>query len=285
MMRRIMFAIAIAMFLGFTADARAAFIDLTTAGANNILDNHSGAIGGQFIVQQVPDQSTGTGVIDAFVRVQAQGNNDTEQGYNTSIPTNQGNSPLDTKFGSFTHAISLADIPVVTISGVAYRQFLLDINQTTANPTLSLNQIQIFQANTDMLHTGLSAATVSANAVISFAGATEVFRLNNATINSSSHEIKLDYSLNAGSGSGDMFLYVRDSSFTGPTNNVILYSHFGTPPGGSGTNDGIEEWAVLRGSSTNPVPAPPSVLMLGIGMACVGLSQIRRTLRNRATAA
>ena len=85
--------------------------------------------------------------------------------------------------------------------------------------------------------------------MIQFAGLTEVFRMNNAS--STLHDIRLDYSLNAGSGSGDMFLYVLDAVFdavfTAGFTNVILYSQFGLNPGPNRSNDGFEEWATLNG--------------------------------------
>jgi hypothetical protein len=42
--------------------------------------------------------------------------------------------------------------------------------------------------------------------------------------------IHMDYSLNAGSGSGDLFFYVLDSRFSN-ISNVILYSQFGKSAG------------------------------------------------------
>jgi hypothetical protein len=58
----------------FAAAAPATALDLVNAG-------DSGFVNGAFF-QQVPDQSTGTGVIEPFLRVQANG---TEQGFNTSV--------------------------------------------------------------------------------------------------------------------------------------------------------------------------------------------------------
>jgi hypothetical protein len=130
-----------------------------------------------------------------------------------------------------------------------------------------------------MLHTSLTGATSANQAVIGFSGATEVFRLNNATPLASSLEILLDYSLNPGSGAGDMFLYVRNSSFAQtPGSNIILYSQFGVPPGSAATNDGFEEWAVLRGS-TNAVPEPSTIAVAFAGFAALGFNGLRRLRR------
>ena len=198
--------------------ASAAIIDLTTAGASA---TETAAIGGTFFVQQVPDQSTGTGVIEPFLRIQANG---AEQGYNTDEKVE-----YDTKAGTWTHALLLSDVPIVNLGGTDYYQFLLDINQNSGqeNELLSLNQIQIFQAASDP---GNDAETIDeSNTVplISFgAAATERFRLNNA--GSLTNELLLNYELNSGSGSGDMFLYVRVDAFANTGGYVVFYSQFGT---------------------------------------------------------
>src|SRR5262245_57718589 len=112
-------------------------IDLTSPGATNGVQagDNTAAIGGTFIVQQIDPESAGARVIDSFLRVQQTG---TERGYNTDLGT-----ALDDKApsGGFTRAITLSEIPIVTLGGVEYRQFLLDINQNTQEK-LSLNQSQ-----------------------------------------------------------------------------------------------------------------------------------------------
>ena len=257
-------------------------LDLTTAGAT---EDGTAAVGGTFIVQQVPDQSTGTGVIDSFVRIQ---NNVNESGYNTDLAPQ-----LDTKAGTFTHSITLGEVPLVALAdGNVYYQFLLDINQNTGgtNEFLSLTQIQIFTAASDQLHTGLTDATATTASAIQFAGATERFRMSSTSSNQF-NEIQLNYALNGGSGSGDMYLYVLKSAFgaVSSTSNVILYSQFGTPPGAYSTNDGFEEWALLKGVTTctgtgcdvTVTPEPASLMLLGSGlaMAAVRFRKNRKAVR------
>src|SRR4051794_25129826 len=98
----------------------AVLVDLSTAGAT------ASATGAVF--QQCNAQPTGTGIIHSLLRTQATG---TEQGYNTDarpLQLDENKSP------QFTRSLSLAQVPIVTLNGVAYRQFLLDINQSSASP-------------------------------------------------------------------------------------------------------------------------------------------------------
>lgn len=244
-------------------------IDLTMAGNSSA---QTAALGGIFTVMQVDPQPTGTGFIDSFLRVQAKGS---EQGYNTDNGT-----PLDDKAGNFTRALLLSDIPIIEVGGILYRQFLLDINENEDN-LLSLNQIQLFQTNTDPTAFSLTGATsTNPPQMDSFTpGATEVFRMNNSSNSTNPFEIQLNASLNSGSGSGDMFLYVPDADFNRSLSNVVLYSQFGKPPGDSESDAGFEEWAVLTGQA---VPEPGSLILLGTGLLFLGLTKLKsdQKLRN-----
>ena len=68
--------------------------------------------------------------------------------------------------------------------------------------------------------------------------------------------VKLDASLNHGSGSGDMLFFVPDSVFACAGSNpyVYLYSKFGV---NYATNGGFEEWAPAVGPFNPPAPPPP----------------------------
>lgn len=162
--------------------ATADTLDLTTAGTSGFLN---GAL-----FRQTSPQPTGVGTIQSFLRLQ---NNGVEQGYNTSArPIESG---YDTKTDpNFTRDRRLDQIPIVTIDGVAYREFLLDINENTGSnqELLSLDRLQIFQSN---------AGNVNQYANLG----TKVYDLG------SGNTIVLNYALNAGSGLGDMFAYIPDS--------------------------------------------------------------------------
>jgi hypothetical protein len=213
----------------------AAVLDLTTSGAEATAP--SGAI-----VEQVDPQPMGTGYIHAFVRIQAKnGENGIEQGYNTDgrpLQFDEKTSP------AFTRSITFGQVPEVTVNGGSYFEFLLDINQDSNSPLLSLDEVQIFLGSTgNLLGYDSSAGTL--------AGLSPVFDLNSG----SPVEVLLNARLSSGLGSGDMALFVPAADFAGasPSSYLYLYSHFGNI---AAANGGYEQWAV---PSTPPSQLPPPV--------------------------
>ena len=114
-------------------DASAGVCDLTTNGAScgpALFTNFA-------IFGEVSPQPTGTGYIDPFLRLQARNQ---EQGYNTSAPFNLDEKKPD----NFTHDLLLSKVPLKTINGVQYREFFLDINESTNKELLSLDELRIY---------------------------------------------------------------------------------------------------------------------------------------------
>lgn len=246
-------------------------LDLTPV-ANTSL-SQSANLGGTFVVANTAAQSTGTGVIDSFVRIHQTGE---ERGYNTS---NWGGPqpPLDDVAGNFTHALQLNAVPIVTIGGLDYREFLLDVAQPS-NGNISVNQIQLFQSSADVGTTfSLTEADATHDALISFPSATEIFRMNAGPPTAANYEVVIDS--NHGNGAGDMFLYVRNNLFDNsqPNSYVTLFSQFGLPPGTFASAGSFEEWSVLKGAPNRAVPEPFSIAiwsLLGLGGA--GLAAVRQ---------
>jgi len=250
-------------------------LDLSTVGSSSGLQ--TGALGGTFYEAQTSDQPTGSGTWNSFLRVQANGSSDVEQGYNTDTTPQ-----YDSKGGSFTHTILLSAIPTVTaLDGTVYRVIGLDVNQNSGGTSnlLSLNQVQIFSSSSDPgLNNSLTDATATTPPQIGFAaGVTELFRMNNSS-STNFFETKLNSDLRQGSGHADILFYINNSAFSGASDSsfITLYSQFGTPPGGFSTNDGYEEWATVTGTDVPPPPpaaTPEPSTIMGAGTAvlmCLG---------------
>jgi SdrD B-like domain len=196
-----------------------ALFNLTTVGASETVNDA--------ILQQTDAQPTGTGVISSFVRMQGTG---VESGYNTDarpLQFNENSSPR------FTRSLRLSDVPVVVVGGVGYRQFLLDINQKSSSPLLSLDELKIFLGSSPNL-TGYDRTAGQ------LAGLAAVYDLDAGSDNS----VLMNYALNHGSGSGDVTVLIPDRLFASATVDpfVYLYSAFGQT---AAANAGFEEWAVL----------------------------------------
>src|SRR6266446_8251391 len=235
-------AVVAVAVLFFASGAQATIVDL-------INGDGPGTINGAMF-EWVSSQSTGTGIIDPFLRVQA---DETEQGYNTSNPS----PPFDDKTGVFTHDVTFAELMTteVTIGGQNYFKILLGINQTGDNPHLSLDQLQFYTSPTGSLNT----TNLSLLGTLRYS-----FSPGDAVL--------LDASRNSGNGFGDMFAFIPVSAFAGTslTDFVYLYCHFGNT---IASNDGFEEWALV----VNPIPEASAFFpIVGLLAAVFSTQFVRR---------
>ena len=225
---------------------------------NLITTGSSGTVNGGFF-QQISASSTGTGVINPFVRISGK---DVEEGYNNSVSKvtldnqNQGGT-------NFVKDIQLGIVPLVTLSGVPYYQFLLDLNESAGgnNELISLNELEVWLRPTALTAANMPGAKGDYDD-LSTSGAVKSWDLDSGPDGEST--IELNYILNPGSGGGDMFAYIPASALgNNPLSFVYLYSKFGTP---NGSDASFEEWATLEAAPARVPDGGATVALLGLSL-------------------
>ena len=155
--------------------------------------------------------------------------------------------------------------------GINYREFFLDIQETSSAPRLSVDELRVF-LGPDGVGSNYGSGMLN--------GITPIYNLDNGVDN----WIKLDIALNPAGTVGAMVTYIPNSLFANPSANpyVYLYSKFGS----SFSSDGsFEEWWVnspLAPPPSAPVPEPTGLLLLGSGLvvAARNLQKSRRRATN-----
>ena len=261
-------AIVLAAGVALCWSARADMLDLSSAGA-------SGWLNGAFF-EQISPQTTGTGVIRPFVQISS--NQAVAHAYNTTVNNTLDVGPSDI----FNHELFLSEVPLtlvptMNVNGELYRMFLLDINEPKNGEArlLSLDEVQIWLSDTPNQGVETFAggsATANTGDLLDLADAALVYQLDsNLTQGNPDNWVLLDYALNEGQGSGDMFMYIPDSLFDSSAGDyVYLYSRFGE---NYANDSGFEEWAVLAEKGGQVVPEPASFLLLGTGLAVLIVSR------------
>ena len=156
------------------------------------------------------------------------------------------NPPMD-DVRSGTRSVRLNEIPKVTIDGVSYRVFLLDIDEPRNNGTLSLDELRIYANNSKNVG-GYDAGSKQ------LGGRSAIFDMDAG----SNVTVKLDGNLNT-NGKGDAFVLVPNSAFAARNGRdfITLYTKLGASLPARG---GREEWSVGRVPRTPTTPPPSSSL-------------------------
>ncbi|PBB18986.1 hypothetical protein [Mesorhizobium sp. WSM4313] len=209
----------------------ATVVDLTNGTTSQTLTD-----GTVFSAEQ--QSGAGTGNYNSFLVLGANG---TESGFNTDGSP----LPLDDKQQEHTNALLLSDMQVVSVNGHDYYVFKLDANEPNSDKgsLLSLNSLQIYSATDPNITT---LATLQAQQLL--------YNVDgNATDGDVTVQLDAGKDAPAGSGVGDLFVYIPTSFFAGATGNyVYLYSAFGSP---SDSDGGFEEWGVIAKASVDHAPA------------------------------
>jgi PEP-CTERM motif len=245
-----------------SSQAGAEVCDLTSAG-NSCSINGAVFQEGDFL-----DHSSGTGVFPSFVQIGQPGGKITVyDAYNTTVNNVLHNGQAD----PHNHAVLLADVPIVIVEGVAYREFHLDINQNRSvhgGYFLTLNEVQVFTS--EIPNQDVETFT---DGVLDIDGLL-AYRMD-AGENSDVH---LRYGLHPGSGrDADMRLLIPDSAF-GAGDYLYLYSRFGEetfcePEAcGGGNTAGFEEWA-FGAITITQVPVPGTLALFGLALAFLGFGR------------
>ena len=238
---KIIGAFAIAVSVPATADV----VDLTV--------DLRGEIGGAEFLR-ADFRSSGTGVIDSFVRMRR---NVEEQGYNTSGRPVRYDELTDP---NFTHDLLFGDIPTVQFEGNTFKQFILDINEPNGGGQqfLSLDKVNIYSSGT-----GSQTGDEDTLGTLHYSMST----------NFGDNVVLLDYNQNTGSGQGDMEMLVPLSNFGGVNDDdfMYLYSYFGAWSSDFDSGDGFEEWSLLE---PDAIPLPSGAALASLGLA--GLATRRR---------
>jgi hypothetical protein len=238
--------------------SHAATLNLNETGEPSfpIAPGGEGFINGAFITTDAT--KGGTGVLDPFLTVQANG---TEQGYN------QLNNNFDTKkVGQFTKLIQLQNLVKVTISGIQYYEFNIDVNENNNTPRVSLDSLDVYTSASP------NETSTSVDGSGRFNGS-----LGTQRYTMGANNVLYD-DTNSGSGVTDIVVFIPVSDFVGalPTDYVYMYQAWGYTTNtlsDQTTDGGFEETfdlAIPEASTFLPLVA----MLLGV----VGMDRMRRRM-------
>jgi hypothetical protein len=186
---------------------------------------------------------------------------------NALVNMNDGTETNDGVHPHHADPFPLSAIPYVTVGGISYFQFIYDMQETGNARSLSMDDI--------VLTAGVDFSSAPAT------GGTVVWDYDQATFGSILLNSASPYTETPLGAGGDMALYVPVSLFEdlGLTGSSLLTMTVTQ----SLSNNGDDEWVVLNsGNFFDPddpigqeVPEPATILLLGSGIAGVGLMKRR----------
>jgi hypothetical protein len=186
-------------------------------------------------------QSHGTGALQTYLTVDADG---VERGYNTDFRPVQFDASSDTLA---TRALPLSNVPVVTVDGQQYREFVLNVDQIDANGDrqLSVDEIQIFTSTVNNLRNYNNANnTLRAGSLIE----TPIWSLD-ALDGSTNDWLQVRAMSNQGNRAGELALLIPNSLFNASEQFVYIYSRMGV---NRDANAGAEQWGVRTAPPVDP---------------------------------
>jgi len=275
--------------MAFVAESRAlnSVLNLT----NQTIDTYTqtvtnNAVGGAFSnnpnvwfrrsISTDPVGSSGSGVYRDLYRVQLSGQTSStvsEDGFNRNT-SNAGDEFDESIPNGFNPYLRVSEL--VTDSSGGYYVFALDVNENSgsSNELISLDTVRVYTSSSNIT----DGTTINTVPELSGLG-TLRYDMNAGSTSDDWNYVFLDYSLGAGSGKMDMYLFIPTSYFAAAasTDYVYLYSAFGRYPHlGSGrtagldTSDGGEQWSIPAnaGNVQVLVPEPTTAALLLLGGTC-----------------
>lgn len=185
--------------------------------------------------------------VNTFLQIEPSSNSASKQGYNTDSFIVK----LDTrKKSQISRSLKLSDVPIVSIGGTEYREFILTINETNQTVKTNANQ-ETAKIVLEKLQVFLGNSPDLTNYPIFKGRATKMFDLEPNTV------VLEDINWDQEIGTHDYFVYINNSFFADNQKGekdrqyVYLFSKF------SNASGGVESWSVrkLKRSSILPVAA------------------------------